>query len=210
MARSRQRLRLRLAANQLDMAGGTKNVLAYDHYLRGQTLQKSADPADWEKPLRSFEQAVALDPEFGQAAAKLAWMYYSARSVKSKQSALKVNGDEAGLEGRAFFEKAAKHPSATYYQLLSENLLYQQKTDEAVAAAERAIALDPSDPWGHEEMGFALILNGRPKTAASTSIPPIGSTRAPIRCGATSLPPWRSSRWSGTKPPPRCSRRSTT
>ena len=156
-------LRLRLAANQLDMAGGTKNVLAYDHYLRGQTLQKSADPADWAKAVANFEQAVALDPEFGQAAAKLAWMYYSARSVKSKQSALQVNGDEAESRGAAFFAKAAEHPSATYYQLLAENLLYQQKTDEAVAAAGRAIALDPSDPWGHEEMGFALILNGRPE-----------------------------------------------
>ena len=156
-------LRLRLAANQLDMAGGTKNVLAYDHYLRGQTLQKSADPADWAKAVANFEQAVALDPEFGQAAAKLAWMYYSARSVKSKQSALQVNGDEAESRGAAFFAKAAKHPSATYYQLLAENLLYQQQTDEAVAAAGRAIALDPSDPWGHEEMGFALILNGRPE-----------------------------------------------
>ena len=145
------------------MAGGTKNVLAYDHYLRGQTLQKSADPADWAKAVANFEQAVALDPEFGQAAAKLAWMYYSARSVKSKQSALQVNGDEAESRGAAFFAKAAEHPSATYYQLLAENLLYQQKTDEAVAAAGRAIALDPSDPWGHEEMGFALILNGRPE-----------------------------------------------
>ena len=86
------------------MAGGTKNVLAYDHYLRGQMLQKSADPADWGKAVASFEQAVALDPEFGQAAAKLAWMYYSARSVKSKQSALKVSGDEAWSRGRVLRE----------------------------------------------------------------------------------------------------------
>jgi adenylate cyclase len=85
--------------------------------------------------------------------------------VKSKQSALGISGDEAKSREAAFFEKAAKHPSATYYQLLSDNLLYQQKSDEAVAAAERAIALDPSDPWSHEQMAYALLFNGRSEDA---------------------------------------------
>jgi adenylate cyclase len=75
-------LRLRLAANQSDTAGGTKNAAAYDHYLRGQMLQTSDDPADWARAVASFEQALALDPEFGRAAAELAWKYHNAKSVR--------------------------------------------------------------------------------------------------------------------------------
>ena len=51
-----------------------------------------------QKPLR-ISRGSGARPGIGQAAAKLAWMYYSARSVKSKQSALQVNGDEAEFEG---------------------------------------------------------------------------------------------------------------
>jgi TolB-like protein/class 3 adenylate cyclase len=156
-------LRLRLASDQSEMAGGTKNPAAYEEYLRGQMLQRSGDPTDWVDAIASFEQALALDPDFGRAAAMAAWMYRSAQAVKSKQLALGISGDDARDRGRTFFERAAAHPSATYYQLLAEDLLYQQRSDEAVAAAERAIALDPSDPWSHEEMGYALTFNGRPE-----------------------------------------------
>ena len=37
----------------------------------------------------------------------------------------------------------------------------QQRSDEAIAAAERAIALDASDPENHEWLSTAMIYNGR-------------------------------------------------
>ena len=156
-------LKLRLVSNQGNLAGGTKNPAAYDAYLRALQLQNSGAPEDWAKSFESFEQALTLDPEYGRAATQLAWMYAGAQWVKSKLEVLGISRDEARTRSITNLERAAKNPSATYYQLLVEMLLPQQKFDEAIAAAERSIALDPSDSWGYEEMSWALTLNGRPQ-----------------------------------------------
>ena len=50
---------------------------------------------------------------------------------------------------KQFLEKAEKHPSASYYQLVADLLIFQRKSDEAIAAAQRAIALDPSDQYAY-------------------------------------------------------------
>lgn len=156
-------LKLKLVSGQAEMAGGTKNPAAYDAYLRARQLQYSGTPEDWAKSIQGFEQALALDPEFGAAAAQLAWMYASAESVQSKLTALGISNDEAIARRIESFDRAAKNPSAVYYQLLAEFLLYQQRSEEAIVAAQKSIALDPSDPENYLEMSWALILNGRPE-----------------------------------------------
>jgi adenylate cyclase len=156
-------LKLRLVSGQTEMAGGTKNPAAYDAYLRALQLQNSGTPEDWAKSVESFEQALALDPEFGRAAAQLAWMYWSAGTVQSKLKGLGISDDEAIAKRKESFDRAARNPSSLYYQLLAENLLYQQKSEDAIAATQKSIALDPSDPDGYLQMSWALILNGRPQ-----------------------------------------------
>jgi adenylate cyclase len=156
-------LKLRLVSGQAEMAGGTKNPAAYDAYLRALQLQYSRTPEDWAKSVEGFEQALALDPEFGRAAAQLAWMYWSTGGVQSKLKALGISNDEAGAKRKESFDRAARNPSSVYYVMLAEYLLYQHKSEEAIAAAQKAIALDPSDPQGYVEMSWALILNSRPK-----------------------------------------------
>jgi TolB-like protein/class 3 adenylate cyclase len=156
-------LKLQLVSGQAEMAGGTKNPAAYDAYLRALQLQNSGMPEDWAQSVESFEQALALDPEFGRASAQLAWMYSSAGSVQSKLTGLGISGDEASAKRKESFDRAARNPSSLYYQLLAENLLYQQKSEEAIAAAQKSIALDPSDPDAYVQMSWALILNGRPR-----------------------------------------------
>jgi adenylate cyclase len=156
------KLRLVTSHGKADVAGGTDNPDAYEAYLRGLQLQDSGSPGDWAEAVGNFKQALALDPVFGMAAAKLGWMYVSAQSVKSKQQALGLSGEQARAAKRTFFEVAARNPSATYYQWLADDLLYRQKSDEAIAAAQKSIALDPSDGWGYEEMSLALTFNGRP------------------------------------------------
>ena len=86
-------------------------------------------------------------------------MYSGAQWTQSKQKALGVSSDEARAKARAYFEKAAVISSPTYYQMLSERSLYQQKSEEAIAAAQRAIALDPERFVGvTEAMSWALTL----------------------------------------------------
>jgi TolB-like protein/class 3 adenylate cyclase len=156
-------LKLRLSSKQADLAGGTKNPEAYDAYLRGLQLQYSGAPEDWARSVESFEQALTLDPDFGRASAQLAWMYWSAESVQSKMTALGISTAEAILKRNEHFDNAAKNPSSTYYQLLSERLLYLRKSEEAISVAQKALALDPSDPEAYLQMSWVLILSGRPQ-----------------------------------------------
>jgi adenylate cyclase len=156
-------LKLRLVSTQAEMAGGTKNPAAYDAYLRALQLQYSGVPEDWAKSVEGFEQALVLDPEFGRAAAQLAWMYRTGQWTQSKLRALGISKDEAKAKWKERFDRAAKNPSSIYYQMLSEELLYQQKSEEAIAAAQKAIALDPSDSDGYLQMSWTLIFNGRPQ-----------------------------------------------
>jgi adenylate cyclase len=156
-------LKLRLVSGQAEMAGGTNNPAAYDAYLRALQLQYSATPEDWARSVEGFEQALELDPEFGRAAAQLAWMYWSAGAVQSKLKGMGISAEQASAKRLKSLERAARNPSSIYYQMLSEYLLYQQKSEEAIAAAQKSIALDPSDPDGYLQMSWALILNGRPQ-----------------------------------------------
>jgi adenylate cyclase len=156
-------LKLRLVSGQAEVAGGTKNPAAYDAYLQARQFLYSGTPENWAKAVEGFEQALALDPDFGRAAAQLAWMYFSAESVQSKLQALGISNDEAIAKRMESFDRAAKNPSSIYYQLLIEYLLNQQKSEEAIAAAQKSIALDPSDPDAYSEMSWALILSGRPQ-----------------------------------------------
>jgi TolB-like protein/class 3 adenylate cyclase len=156
-------LKLRLVSGQAEMAGGTRNPAAYDAYLRARQLQYSGVPEDWAKSIKGFEQALALDPEFGRAAAQLAWMYAIADSVQSKLQALGISNDEAIAKRIENFDRAAKNPSSIHYQLLAEYLINKQKSEEAIAAAQKAVALDPSDPEAYTEMSWVLILGGRPQ-----------------------------------------------
>lgn len=44
-------------------------------------------------------------------------------------------------------------------------LVREHRSDEAVAALPKAVALNPSDPWNYVELSHALNFNGRPKEA---------------------------------------------
>jgi len=156
-------LKLRLVAGQraAQTAGGTSNPTAYEAYLQGVEFEHRAEPEDLAKAVKRFEQAVALDPNFGSAIAELAWVHWAANGVGSFEKALGLSEGETIVKANAYLEEAAKHPSPAYYQMLAERLLPQQKSDEAIAAVERAIALDSSDPYAYHEMSFALTLNGR-------------------------------------------------
>jgi TolB-like protein len=77
--------------------GGTKNVEAYDHYLRGQAL--SRDTQRIQEEIAEYRQALARDPQFGLAQIALAQRL----SVAAQLGAL-GNADEV----RTAFERAAE------------------------------------------------------------------------------------------------------
>jgi tetratricopeptide (TPR) repeat protein len=109
---------------------------------------------------------VALDPNFGQAWAELAWIYWMNKGIKTKEAALGVADDEMGSKIKELMKEAARNPSSSYYQLIADLNLWQRRSSDAITNAARAIALNPSDQYGQEEMSIALALSGR--TAEAT------------------------------------------
>jgi TolB-like protein/class 3 adenylate cyclase len=156
-------LKLRLVSGQqaAKMAGGTSNPTAYEASLRGRERELRDKPEDWVEAVRYYEQALALDPKFGDAAAALAWIYREAQWTEPRSKVFGLTQDEARNKADAYFAEAAQNPSAVYYQLLAEKLIPQQKSDEAIAIAEHAIALDASNPSNYETLSGAMTLNGK-------------------------------------------------
>jgi TolB-like protein/class 3 adenylate cyclase len=157
-------LRLRLVEGQhaAEVAGGTRNPAAYETFLRGLELEYRGAPEDWVKAIALYQEALKLDPEFGRATAQIAWVYWNATGQEFVEKAMRLSEDEVYAKANFYLEQAAKHPSPTYYQIRADRLIYKHKSDDAVAAAERAIALDSSDASAYYEMGMALVFNGRP------------------------------------------------
>jgi tetratricopeptide (TPR) repeat protein len=153
-------LKLRLVAggDKAQIAGGTSNPAAYEAFLRGLELELRGTPADIAKAVTYYEQALALDPDFGRATAELAWVYWNATIPVTDAMGFKGNTVD---KVNQYLEEAAKHPSPTYYQILAEQLVWRKRPDEGIAALEKAIALDSSDAWSYEGMASALSLSGR-------------------------------------------------
>jgi tetratricopeptide (TPR) repeat protein len=88
-------------------------------------------------------------------------VYWNASGQQSVEKALGLSHDDVYAKANAYLAEAETHPSPSYYQMRADRLIYQHKSDEAIAAAERAIALDPSDPDGYVQMSVALgsVLN---------------------------------------------------
>ncbi len=155
-------LKIKLTAAQRGaaMAGGTDNPNAYEAYLKGRGLLKSRTPDDWRAALTAYRRALDLDPDFGAASAEIAWIYHDATG--NRLTALGMDGGEALNEEVKYMERAERNPSAAYYQLLSDQQLGAQRSDQAIVSAQKAIDLDPSDPLSFHAMAYALILNGQP------------------------------------------------
>ncbi len=54
----------------------TENLEAYDDFLKGRELFHKSGPGDFEKAIQFFEKAIERDPEFAQAYANAAMVYY--------------------------------------------------------------------------------------------------------------------------------------
>jgi len=108
-----------LAAQQ--DVGGTKNVLAYEAFLRGMAFYDLGAGGDTNRAaLAQFESAIALDANYAAAHAMRATMLSAIANAATDQS-----------EVRALY-------------------------DQAIGAAERAIALEPKLAQGHIALGFVL------------------------------------------------------
>ncbi len=145
---------------------------AHDAFLRGWSHYRRGTPDDFAEAIPQLERAVALDPDYGRAHAALAAVYWGSHA-KDFTSRGGVWSERLGLShagslvlARKHLREAMKNPVPLAHQVASGVRSYQGRHAEAVAEAERAIALDANDPVGHEAKAIALIYAGRPSAGA--------------------------------------------
>ena len=155
-------LALRLRPQDLASPGGSKVPAAYDAYLRGIEHYDqfwSGTPQELAQAAADLQQAVALDPDYGQAYAALADIHLEAWG--GWDAVLGVGRDDMLAKVNAYLQLALAHPSARAYRVRAELLLRQRDYNSAVADLERAIVLGPSDPENYAAMAWTLLHAGR-------------------------------------------------
>jgi len=140
----------------------TDNLEAYDTLLRGMEYYHRATKEGNAQAQQLFEKTLTLDPQYAEAHAWLgraystAWMMQWSPDRQTLQRALELGQKTLALNDTL--------PNA--YILLGWVYAYQAQYEPAVAAAERAIALDPNNADGYYVLAGVLNLFGERTTEA--------------------------------------------
>ncbi|MGK2962352.1 MAG: protein kinase domain-containing protein [Gemmatimonadaceae bacterium] len=177
---------------------GTRNLEAYDLYLRGRYLWARRGEGSIRRSLTLFEQAMAADPNFARAyagfamAASVLPMYAVMESdsitpagIAAGRRAVELDpnlsdahlGLANSLIYRFAWKEAEQHfkraleldPSnATAHQWYGDYLYVTGRAGDAVPQLKRAAELDPLSAVVHNDYGFVLLLSGRLKEAEAS------------------------------------------
>jgi TolB-like protein/class 3 adenylate cyclase len=157
-----------LAVNLTDQEKGshkedeTKNIQAYDAFLKGWNYFLQQTPEDVPKAIPLLKKAIELDPEYNRAYAALAYVYW--RSVdQGWRKQLKLSPAAARLLANDYLGKAMKKPNSTAYALAAEVSNRMFLIEEAFSYAQKAISLAPNDHWSVFVMGHQVITSGKAK-----------------------------------------------
>ncbi len=139
----------------------TEIAAAHDAYLQGWAHYKLATPEALAEALPFFEEALRLDPNYAQAHAALASLYWDAFK---NDWAFDLGMPSVRAESRAseHLEEALKVPTPLAHTLQARMLASWGFLDDAVAEAEKAVALDGNDATALAGLAHALILAGQP------------------------------------------------
>ena len=157
-------LKLRLGGQGAPVATasqGTRNLEAYDLYLRGRYLWERRGEAAIRQAIKHFESAIVLDPGFARAHAGLA-MGASVLPMYSE-----IRSDSITSIGVRAGRKAIElDPNLADAHLgLANNLNYEFKWGESEKHFRRALELDPENATAHQWYGDYLYIIGRLKDA---------------------------------------------
>jgi TolB-like protein/class 3 adenylate cyclase/Flp pilus assembly protein TadD len=143
----------------------TENTQAYDEYLQGWNRYIRMTPDDVRMAVSHFEKAIELDPDYPRAYAALAATYWQIWKRAWHRKFGFRRWHDARSRAEEFLEKALQNPTPLAHQVASRMLLHNQRHGEAIAEAERAVALDPNDADSYVAVAMALSFTGLPREA---------------------------------------------
>jgi adenylate cyclase len=135
---------------------------AYDLLLRGLARLRRFTGEDVAAARGLFERAIAVDPQFARAHADIAWTHaldvafgWTDSPDDSLQQAVEMAEHALALDESV----------PQVHMALSSIHRRQRRFDDSVAAARRAIELDPNYADGYAQLANSLIYEGRPEEA---------------------------------------------
>jgi adenylate cyclase len=156
------KLQLTLREQGVLVRNRTNNLEAYDTFLRGAEYfwRFTKEGNAQARPL--FEKTIELDPQYAEAYVYLGWTYLIAwiqqwtPDPQTLQRAFELEQKALALDDSL--------PRAHF--ILSWIYMFQARYEPAVAAAERAIALDPNDSESYVALANVFNLFGERTTEA--------------------------------------------
>jgi adenylate cyclase len=152
-------------SNRVSMRG-TRNVEAYDAFLKGWERYQRQTPEDFRAAIVELKKATELDPNYGRAYAALAaidWESFTRWWGPAVQ--LGPRNEDALYGADQYLAKAMREPTPLAHQVASAMQLQAQQHDEAIAEAKLSIETDPNDANGYIALAGALSFSGRPDEA---------------------------------------------
>ncbi|HEX9647888.1 MAG TPA: tetratricopeptide repeat protein [Alphaproteobacteria bacterium] len=146
----------------------TEVVAAYDAFLTGRDFYRRRTPQDYDRAIAAFEKAIELDPGYGRAYAALAGVYWDLTTL-IWQLAIGTDFQHAYEQMLANLAKAKESPTADAYAVSAEMLARHGQHAEALADAERGIALEPNNPDIHISKARVLNVMGRADEAEQSA-----------------------------------------
>ena len=141
----------------------TKNIQAYEAYLKGATIGNSLrnDVEKFVESLPWFEKAIELDPDYNRPYAALAETY-TFGSVFGLHKKLKISKRLAWIRGMNYLQKAMRHPTNVAYRTAARMFVAQYQHDKAIDNCMRAIELGPNEYRSNAFMSQILQYAGKP------------------------------------------------
>lgn len=140
---------------------GTKSLAAYNAYLQGLFFWNKRTAADLQRAAAFFQQAIAADSTFAKAWAGLAATYVLYTPSEYNTAGFSPVEVLTRAEAAARRALSLREPNAEAYAALGNALDQRGRVDEADAAFQRAIAIDPRYPTAHQWYATTLVKTKR-------------------------------------------------
>jgi TolB-like protein/TPR repeat protein len=160
-----QALKASLIEGSANNATGTQNTMAYDLFLQGHSIDRSASSgADYERAIHYYRRALEADPNYAQA-----WADISAAVAEEAENGF-APMEPARKEARHAAERALElAPSLSEAHVAMARYLIVDELDVVGGEREvkRALALEPNNQWALAWAGTLETMRGQFQDAAA-------------------------------------------